>query len=236
MHRFRLFVLLTAALISGASAQAPNATYYLVFLRPNPMRTVLPRAQAERIQAAHTANIHKMAEDGFLVAAGPFADNPTTISGAFVLVTESAEAARKLAAQDPTVVEHRNTVEVHTWSATPDIGKEYALLHKVDPKTPENMQPHPTLFLYHGPRWAPADDHSSRLFEAHDRYLEKLKKEGHLGAAGHMDTSDDLFAVAVFKFMPMSEAQDLMRGDVLIQSGILRVEEHIWMLSDHVLP
>jgi uncharacterized protein YciI len=236
MHRFRLFALFTAAFISAISAQAPNATYYLVFLRPHPMRTVLPKPQAERIQAAHMANIHKMAEDGVLVAAGPFADDPTTISGAFVFVTESAAAARKLADKDPTVVEHRNTVEVHTWSATPGIGKEYARLHKLDPKTPENMQPHPTMFLYHGPRWAPDDYHSSRLFQTHDNYLEQLKKEGNLGAVGHMDTSDDLFAVVVFKYMPMIQAQNLIRGDVLIQGGIIRVEEHTWMLSDHILP
>jgi uncharacterized protein YciI len=230
MHRFRPFVLLIAACVSAASAQAPNAMYYLVFLRPHPMRTVLPKAQGEKIQAAHMANIHKMAEDGVLVAAGPFADDPTTISGAFVMVTDSAESARKIASKDPT------TVEVHTWSASEGIGKEYMRLHKLDPKTPENMHPHPALFLYRGPRWQQDDYHSSRLFQAHDNYLEQLKKEGHLGAAGHMDTSDDLFGVVVFKYMPVIQAQNLMRGDVLIQAGVIRVEEHQWLLSDHVLP
>src|SRR5580658_1025750 len=92
-------------------AQDPSARkYYVVFLRPDPARKELPKAEGERLQAAHMANIQKMGRDGVLIAAGPFDDTPVTISGIFVFKMGSFESARVLAAKDPTVLAHRNTV------------------------------------------------------------------------------------------------------------------------------
>jgi len=106
-----------AGLLLAATALGAQTTelYYLVFLRPAAERKALPQAEMERIQTAHMANIHSMADRGVLVAAGPFGDTPPTISGLFVFRTGSAEEARRIASADPTVVEHRNTVEVLAW-------------------------------------------------------------------------------------------------------------------------
>lgn len=74
-------VLLAMAFLGGPATSSQANTdasdlYYLVFLRPNPARTNLSKAEGDRIQAAHMANIHKMAEDGVLVAAGPWLESP----------------------------------------------------------------------------------------------------------------------------------------------------------------
>src|SRR5512147_2760695 len=107
-----LFAILLAL---PALAQQPTDLYYLVFLRPAPDRKPLSKEAGEKIQADHMANIHAMANRGVMVAAGPFGDTPTTISGVFVFKVGSLEEARKIAEADPTVVEHRNTVDVHAW-------------------------------------------------------------------------------------------------------------------------
>src|SRR5690349_15542430 len=99
------------------AAQTATAPYYLVFLRRDPQRKTLSKEEGERIQAAHMANIGRMAKEGILVAAGPFEDEKPTISGIFVFKTDSLEAAKRIAGEDPTVVEHRNSVEVHAWHA-----------------------------------------------------------------------------------------------------------------------
>ncbi len=92
-------------------------------------------------------NIHAMANRGVLVAAGPFDDTPTVISGVFFFATSSIEEARRVAQADPTVAEHRNTVEVLAWRGPAGIGDEYKRLHKEKPETPEGMGIHPFVIL-----------------------------------------------------------------------------------------
>src|SRR5690349_3978563 len=124
-------VLVAAAITIGQGLWAQSAPlngatrHYLAFLRPDPARKPLTKEEGERIQTAHMANIHKMAADGVLVSAGPFDDNPLTISGIFIFRVDTLERAKEIAEKDPTVVEHRNTIDVHAWDGPPGIGDEY---------------------------------------------------------------------------------------------------------------
>src|ERR1700680_4723751 len=121
----KLTLALSMAGLLLAQAGPPLDLYYLVFLRPAADRKPIPKADLDRIQSAHMANIHSMAERGVLVAAGPFGDTPSTISGIFVFKTGSLDEARRIAAQDPTVVERRNVVDVFAWRGPKGIGDEY---------------------------------------------------------------------------------------------------------------
>ena len=233
IHRTALCALATALFSFAQTAASP---YYVVFLRPNPSRSTLTKAEGERIQSAHMANIGKMAQDGVLISAGPFEDTPRTISGLFVFQVESLEAARKIAQQDPTVVEHRNTVDVHAWQGPPDIGAEYRRLHTADPKTPENMQIHPLCMIYHGPSWERETNRRDALPAEHQRYVSSLRTQGKLGAAGAMGTDDELRELVIFKAIPLEEGKRLMEADPAVKAGVLRVEYHQWWSSDHVLP
>lgn len=224
--------LLAAGLLAGQANTGPDSTdlYYLVFLRPDPARTKLSKADGERIQAAHMANIFKMAEDGLLVAAGPLGDTPTTISGVFVFKTNSLERAKAIAALDPTVAEHRNTVDVHPWQGPKGIGEEYFRLHKkADPKTPENMQVHPFCLVYRTSRA------SAAAIEAHDEYIDRLRAGKKLGAAGSVN-EEELTGVLIFNVMPIEEAEALLQLDPAVKTGALRYEMHRWWSADHVLP
>jgi uncharacterized protein YciI len=217
--------------------QAPaSGPYYVAFLRPDPSRKTLEKAESDRVQAAHMENIRSMARDGVLVAAGPFEDIPRTISGIFVFTVDSLQSARRIAAQDPTVIEHRNTVDVHAWQGPAGIGVEYARLHKLDPKTPENMQVHPLLMLHHGAAWDQKTSERDELLRAHVRFADDLRRQGKLSAGGSVEAPDDLVDILIFKPMPDGEAQSLMLDDPAVKAGVLRVENHRWWCSDHVLP
>jgi uncharacterized protein YciI len=230
-RKIRLFLPLLCLL-----SAAPPDFYYVVFLRPDPARKPLAKVDGERIMTAHMANIHRMADAGILVAAGPFEDTPTTISGVFVLRAASIEEARRIAAADPTVVEHRNTVDVHPWRGPAGIGVEYARLHKEHPETPENMGVHPLCLIYRGSAWEQKSGDRASALAAHTDHLSRLRTEGHLAAAGEVDDETGLLALVVFKRIPIEDARRLIEEDPAVQSGLLRPEYHRWWSADHVLP
>jgi len=228
-----LFFLSSAA---AQTTQAPATTrYFIVFLRPDPARKHLPDNELERIQAAHMANIQKMAADGVMVSAGPFDDTPSTISGIFIFKVDSLDRAKSIAQQDPTVLEHRNTVDVHPWDGPAGIGDEYFRLHRLDPKTPENMQIHPFCILLPGASWQTHPDRKT-LLGAHERYIVDLRKQGILSAAGPVAPPDELLGFVVFRPIPLEKAQQSLADDPAVKAGLLRAEFHNWWSSDHVLP
>jgi len=153
-----------------------------------------------------------------------------------VFKMSSLEAARALASKDPTVLAHRNTVDVHTWLGPPGIGVEYFRLHKLDPGTPENMQSHPLCLLYHGAAWEEKRSKRDQLLTAHERYVDQIRSLGKLGAAGAIQAPDDLLGMVIFKPVSLQEAQRLLRADPAVQAGVLRADFHAWWSSDHVLP
>ena len=87
--------------------------YVIAFLRAGPERG-LDRAQAERLQRAHLANIERLAEEGKLALAGPFLDGGD-LRGIFVFSVVTVEEAKALAATDPAVRAGLLTLEYHPW-------------------------------------------------------------------------------------------------------------------------
>jgi len=220
-------------LVPLAAATVAAQPYYLVYLRPDPARARIEKEDGDRIMAAHMANIHKMADDGVLKAAGPFDDTPSTISGIFVMQADTFEAAKRIAAQDPTVLAHRNTVDVHVWNAPAGIGDAYFKLHKADPKTPEGMAIHPYVVLLPGPNW----EAGAPSIAEHDRYVQSLRTQKKLAAAGSIEAPDDEFAVVVFRpAVAMEDVQRLMDDDPAVKAGVIKAEYHKWWCAAHVLP
>jgi len=212
-------------------AQDATDVYYVVLLRRAPGLKALAPEESTRIQTAHMANIQSMAARGVLVAAGPFGDTPSVIAGIFVFKTASLAEARRLAEQDPTVLEHRNLVEVFPWRGPRGIGGEYARLHKADPKTPEDMGVHPLQMLY----WS-AGERKPELVRAHAQYVARLQREGKVAAAGHVEGDYPLAGILVFNRIPMEEAERLTAADPAVSAGLLRTESHRWWSAAHVLP
>jgi uncharacterized protein YciI len=236
-----LFRLLAAAMAAAAVAPsraseadsgAGTEHYYIVFLRPDPGRKPLGDADRDRIQAAHMANMQKMADDGILIAAGPMEDQPVTISGIFVFRVGSLAEAQRIAAQDPTVVGKRNTVDVHSWWGPKGLGSAYFKLEREHPEAKVEMASHVLCIIKRGaaPTGEPqAAGDCSRL-------IDSLKGAGALAAAGLVDGDPDLSAVLVFKSDSAEAAQKSIALDTAVQSGRLSAEFHRWWSADLVLP
>jgi uncharacterized protein YciI len=226
------FILIAGLLFWGQVSAAPGSTdlHQVVFIRPDPARKTLSKEDGDRLQAAHMANIHKMADNGILMAAGPFDDEPVTISGIFVMKAASVEQAQKIAEQDPTVLVHRNTVDAHAWRGPAGIGVEYFRLAREHPETPDHMQIHPLCLIYRGAAW------SEKEKSAHDKYVDRLRSEGKLGAAGDIEGRESLTGMLIFRVMPLKEAENLLQDDPAVKTGALRTGFHQWWSADHVLP
>ena len=77
------------------------AQYVMAFLKAGPNRLQDSTARIE-LQAAHLANIKRMADAGQLVLAGPFLDGGD-IRGIYIFAVESVEAAEELTSTDPAI-------------------------------------------------------------------------------------------------------------------------------------
>ncbi|MDI3286858.1 YciI family protein [Polyangium sp. 15x6] len=107
--------------------------YQLVLLRRGPRANEIPEAELAAIQKAHIAHLDKMAEEGAIVAAGPFDDqSDDSLRGLALYRVGSVEEARALAEQDPAVKAGRLRVEVMTWMTA----KGYVTFPKAKPRKP----------------------------------------------------------------------------------------------------
>ena len=87
--------------------------YVLAFLKKGPNRSQ-DSVTAAQLQAAHLANITRMADAGKLVLAGPFFDDGD-IRGIYVFNVDNIEAAKKLTETDPAIKAGRLIMELHPW-------------------------------------------------------------------------------------------------------------------------
>jgi len=104
-----LFMITLLILYCSVTSAQEFQQKYFVMLSSNPSRPELPKADVEKIQAAHMANIDSLAKAGSLLAAGPFNGG----GGLFVLVASSLEEARKILDTDPAVRANRFIVELY---------------------------------------------------------------------------------------------------------------------------
>lgn len=120
--RLALGFLLSLATIRAQPAPAPHAadptpqmiTYYFGLITRGPKSGTGTAEEREKIQAAHMANINRLAAAGKLLVAGPFMDNGDW-RGVFIFKCASLEEAKALAASDPSVQAGRLVVEIHPW-------------------------------------------------------------------------------------------------------------------------
>ena len=104
----KLITLFAVVFFVGSIMAQTNDNLYFVFLNTNPDREVLSDEKAEAIQTAHIGNIDKLAEEGKLVAGGPFENG----GGMFILHAESLVEAKSFLQTDPAVQANRFITEV----------------------------------------------------------------------------------------------------------------------------
>jgi uncharacterized protein YciI len=121
-----LLVLLIAAIAATAQSKYDPALaaklqadeigmkkYVMAFLKSGPNRAT-DKAEAQKLQEAHMANIDRLAKEGKLVLAGPFMDRGE-FRGIYVFNVETLEEAEALTKTDPAVKAGSLAMELHPW-------------------------------------------------------------------------------------------------------------------------
>jgi uncharacterized protein len=88
-------------------------TYVMAFLKAGPNRN-RPREEAQKLQAAHRANINRLAAEGKLVLAGPFADDGV-LRGIYIFDVKTVAEAEALTNTDPAIQAGQLVMELHPW-------------------------------------------------------------------------------------------------------------------------
>lgn len=105
MKKNILSLILSIFLISTLSAQQ---SLFFVFLNSNPEKEELSKAEVDSLQSAHMTNIDKLANEGKLIAAGPFEGG----GGIFILKAENEKEAWSYLNSDPAVKANRFKLEL----------------------------------------------------------------------------------------------------------------------------
>ncbi|MFI5358300.1 MAG: YciI family protein [Opitutales bacterium] len=97
-----------------AAPDSDLTTYYFGLLTKGPHAGTGTQEEREKTQAAHLANIRRLAREGKLLVSGPFSDNGEW-RGLFIYKCASLAEAQALAASDPEVQAGRLRIEIHPW-------------------------------------------------------------------------------------------------------------------------
>ncbi len=150
---FRLLaVLLTLTLQACATTppkpDAPQATYVYVTLKTGPKSGSFTPEESARIFQGHMANMHRLADAGKLLVAGPF-DKPhdPTWRGIFVMDVPTVELAQALVATDPGTMAGAFSPEFIPMHASPTLRQTLELERVLTAQTTANTteKPDPTL-------------------------------------------------------------------------------------------
>ena len=89
--------------------------YVMAFLKEGPNRD-LDSAEAVELQKGHMENINRMAEEGKLVLAGPFYNNPESdLRGIYIFNVATIEEAEELTNTDPAIQAGSLIMELMPW-------------------------------------------------------------------------------------------------------------------------
>ena len=99
---------------ASPSPEPRMTTYVMGFLYRGPAWSREETPERAAIQEAHMANINRLAAEGKLVLAGPFADDGD-LRGLFLYNVKTLDEAQALATSDPAVKAGRLRIELHPW-------------------------------------------------------------------------------------------------------------------------
>jgi uncharacterized protein YciI len=110
MRKYFLITLISFILFGTCynSIAQSNKDLFFVFLNPNPDKTKISDAEADKLQTAHLKNIEKLNQEGKLFAAGPFEGG----GGMFILHAENIELAKSYLNSDPAIAANRFNIEI----------------------------------------------------------------------------------------------------------------------------
>lgn len=206
----RLLLALAALLNGNVFSQSP--TYSFVFLNKKQESAQLPKEQVDKLMDGHMKNIERLAEEGKLVAAGPFEAG----GGIFILNTTSLEEAKSWVDTDPAVKANRWDIEIYPYR--PRVGS----ICKANP--PYEMVAYQFIRFNANKSKSTARDYPE-IFYRHDEFLKELEKNANVVTEGIFGEFDGGILV-----INGEVSQSLIESDPAVQEGLLTIEtKTLWI-------
>lgn len=200
-------LIVTLLLVATFFHCTAQKSYTFVFLNKKADKTELPADEIKKIMDGHMANISRLAQEGKLIAAGPFDGG----GGIFILNTTSIEEAETWLSTDPGVQAKRWNVELLPY--TPRTGSVCSL------------QPPYEMVNYHFIRFTAIVTKSTAhnypdILKRHDEYVkQKFGSSGNLITEGIFGDSDG--GILVLKG---DLQKDIFDNDPGVQEALLQVD------------
>lgn len=197
----RKYITLLSFMLICSAASAQNKSYTFVFLNNKPDKEVLSKEKSDSIMQGHMDNIGRLAKEGKLLAAGPFEGG----GGIFILNTTSVDEANQWLATDPGVQAKRWNLEVlpytiKTGGVCP-VGEKYEMV------------------FYQFVRFTPSEKIKSEFLREHDKFLQKLDKQGLIIGEGIFDKKGN--GILVLK---ADTQKEILEDDYAVRNGTLNFE------------
>ena len=109
--------------------------YVIVFLKTGPNDAKVTGDERKALFKGHFDNMNRLAKEGKLAVAGPFADPAKVFRGLFILAVPTVEEAKPLAESDPTVKAGVLIVEYVPWFGSASLMLSTEFHEKVSEKS-----------------------------------------------------------------------------------------------------
>ncbi|HEY4611746.1 MAG TPA: YciI family protein [Bacteroidota bacterium] len=197
----RIFFIVFSSISFGAAQPRP---FMFVFLNTNPNKPDLPKEQVDSLMSAHLANITRLANEGKIIAAGPFYDG----GGIFVMATASKDTAWEWLKTDPAVRANRWVLEIFPYQplrgSVCSVGENYTM-------TTYN-------FVRYAVKEGATSEESRRAWDAHDRYLRTFSPADSVVAEGILGNRQS----SIFVYQGAA-GEEFIKAEPTVREGALHV-------------
>jgi uncharacterized protein YciI len=212
-------------------------TFHIVMLMRGPAAQpgapVMAAADLQKLQEAHLAHITKLAKEGHATIAGPM-DGTGDLRGIIIMKTPTAEAARALVSEDPSVKAGRLRIEVVSYM-TPAAWFSFGPIKDDFP-----MRHYFFGFLNNGPKADSNPAETQKVMDDHLANLWAIRDVGALVMAGPVSSAPvagqpvhaGMFVIAVDT---PEKAKALLEQDPAVKSGRFVIEMYKWFAADGIM-
>ncbi len=202
----RQILILLLFIVASFTGRSQSKSYMFVFLHKKIAATEVAKDSIEKLMKGHLANIERLANEGKLLAAGPFDGG----GGMFVLNTTSEAEAGQWLSTDPGVQANRWDIEMLLYS--PQVGGIC--------KAPEPYQ----MVSYDFIRFYQSPDSNARVSQRHHQLVDEEAQKGNVITLGTFKSSG-------FILILKEEATDkFLESNPIVQQGGQKPEKKkLWI-------
>jgi uncharacterized protein YciI len=190
----------------NAFSFAQSNKFIFVFLNHKADKAELSKEEVDKIMEGHMANINKMAQEGKLIAAGPFEGG----GGIFIFKSTSVEEVKEWISEDPGIKAKRWNIEVLPFTIR--TGSVCAV------KEPYEMTMYNFIrYNTNLTKFTIGDAHLT--FKKHDDYLKKIEQSGNVIAEGIFGDREGGILI-----MKGDLQKEVIEFDPAVQEGLLELD------------